>query len=338
MNDTEPSKQSKGGSARALKLTKDQRSEISRMAALRRWKPLTVSGMPEASHQSTLFIGDVEIDCYVLGDRQRVIHKRGIARALGLKSDGGNAFMKTISGKNIGSAIGLELRQKIENPLVFKPLNGDPAHGYEATVLIDVCDALIQGRNEGKLLPSQLFLARQAEIIVRSAAKIGIIGLIDERTGYIDNKRKDEYHRLFQDYIREEFRQWEKEFPDKFFEMIYRIYGLKRRDPKAMTHPGFFGHFIRKYIYHPLANSNGAILEDLDKKNPVVYAGGGRKYKMFQFLSDEIGLPALKAHLWQVVGIGGTVTDRFAFDRSFYRAFPEASPRGRQGTFQFPDD
>lgn len=200
----------------------------------------------KASHQGELPIGDVRLDCYVLEDGKRLFHKRGMARALTLKSEGGNAFLKTLSGKGIGSAISPELWQKIENPIVFKPLNGDPAHGYEASTLIEVLDAIIQAKNDGKLLPNQMFLARQAEIIIRSAAKVGIVALIDEATGFIADKRKAEYRELFQEFIRDEMRQWEKEFPEVFFDMIYRLYGLKRKNPKSFKHPSFFGKFIRK--------------------------------------------------------------------------------------------
>lgn len=77
--------------------------------------------------------------------------------------------MKTLSRKGLGSGITPELWEKINNPIVFKPLSGDPAHGYEASVLIDVCDAIIQARNQGKLLPSQLKMAIRAEMIFRSA-------------------------------------------------------------------------------------------------------------------------------------------------------------------------
>jgi hypothetical protein len=42
------------------------------------------------------------------------------------------------SGKIIGSKIPSELREKIENHLIFKPLIGDPAHGHEASILIDL--------------------------------------------------------------------------------------------------------------------------------------------------------------------------------------------------------
>jgi len=322
------SPQSLGGQARAKSLTREERKEIARQGALARWnKPVLTPDpnvMPEASHQGQLPIGDVKLDCYVLEDGRRLFHKRGMARALTLKSTGGNAFLKTISGKGLGSAISPELREKIEKPIIFKPLNGDPAHGYEAATLVEVLDAIIDARNEGKLLPNQIFLARQAEIIIRSAAKLGIVALIDEATGFIADKRKAEYRELFQQYISDEIRQWEKEFPDEFFDMIYRLYGLKRINPRSFKHPIFFSKFIRKYIYRPLANSNGAILEELENKNPVVYSSGGRRYKLFMFLSDHVGLPAFRQHLWKVVGMGAGAADKAAFDRAFARAFPQA--------------
>lgn len=205
-----------------------------------------------------------------------------MANALHLKSEGGNAFLRTMSRQGIRSVLDPKTLEKIENPIVFKLPRGDSAHGYEAAVLIEVCDALIQARNENKLGPKQGFLAKQAEIIVRSAAKVGIIALVDEATGFTD-KLKDEYKRLFDAFIQDEVRQWEKEFPDKFFDMIYRVYGLKRQKPDSTRHPKFFAGFIRKYVYFPLANSCGAVLEGLEEKNPVVYAKGGRRYKLFTF-------------------------------------------------------
>lgn len=57
------------------------------------------------------------------------------------KSEGGNAFIRTMSRKGIGSALTENQQEKIDNPIIFKPLNGDPGHGYEATALIEVCDA-----------------------------------------------------------------------------------------------------------------------------------------------------------------------------------------------------
>lgn len=323
------SKQSKGGLARAKSMDPARRSAQASMAAQKRWiKPEDRGEMPEAVSQGWLLIGDIKVEVYVLKDRRRLVAKRAMAKALGLKSEGGNAFAKTLSGKIIGSRIPQELREKIENHIVFKTLNGDPAHGYEASVLIDLCDFFMQIRDE--LLDTQEFLAVQAETIIRSAAKIGIIALIDEATGFIDDKRRHEYQELWKEFVREEAAKWDKaEFPDDIFNLIYKLYGLKRLNPNNTQHPKFFAKFLRKYVYAPLAHSKGALLNELDLKNPVVYANGGRRYKMFQFLTEEVGLPSLRKHIWKTVGIGDSVSTKEQFDRAFYHAFPEAKPLRR---------
>lgn len=326
----EKSKQSKGGIARAKRLTAEQRREIALRANRARWERIPdPSRLPEAESHGKLLIGDVEVDVYRLTDGRRVISKRAMATVLGLKSEGGNAFMRTLSRSGIRSGFPPDLLHRLENPISFKPLAGDLADGFLAEDLIDVCNALISVFQSGSLHPSQFFLARQAEIIVRASAKTGIAKLVDEAVGYVSD-RKDEYRRLFQEFIRREARQWEKEFPPKFFDMLYRLYGLKRQNPDSTRHPQFFGHFIRRFIYHPLANSNGAILEFLEEKNPVVYVKGGRKHKFFQWLDDEVGIFAFRQHLWQTIGIAEAAKNRVQFETGFYRAFPEAVPMGHQ--------
>lgn len=327
---SEKSKQSKGGSARAKRLTAAERREIALRAAKVRWAKVSdPNQLPQAESDGKLLIGDVEVDVYRLTDERRVISKRAMATVLGLKSEGGNAFMRTLSRQSIRSSFPPDLLMRLENPINFKPLTGDLADGYVAEDLIDVCNALITAFHNGALHPSQYFLARQAEIIVRASAKLGIDKLVDEAVGYVSD-RKDEYRRLFQQFIRDEARQWDKEFPPKFFDMLYRLYGLKRQNPDSNRHPQFFGKFIRKYIYHPLANSNGAILEYLDERNPVVYVKGGRKHKFFQWLDDEVGIFSFRQHLWQTIGIAEAAKSRTQFESGFYRAFPEATPIGHQ--------
>ncbi|RJF93948.1 P63C domain-containing protein [Sphingomonas cavernae] len=330
--------QSLGGVARAERLSSEERRVIAVQAAKARWQRAhDQTRIPSAETDGILKVGDVGLDVFVLDDRRRVISKKAMARALHLKSEGGNAFMRTMSRKGIQAVISSELATKIERPIAFYTVRGELADGYDAETLIEICDALIEARNRGKLAASQFFLSIQAEIIFRSAAKLGIIALVDEATGYVD-KTRDEYRKLFESFIREEFRQWEREFPDKFFDMIYRLYGLKRQKPDSSKHPQFFGHFIRKFIYYPLANSNGAILEQLEEKNPVVYDSGGRRFKFFQYLTNEIGMSSFRQHLWQVVGIGESATDRVHFERGFYRAFPEAIPRKNDNQLDFFDD
>src|ERR1017187_84372 len=329
--DAEPaSKQSLGGLARAEKLPAKERKAIAKNAAKARWEAARErarqiedpSRTPEALCEGAMEIGSVQIECYVLDNLKRVIHKRGMAKALGMKSEGGNVFMRAMGRKGLGSVIGEELRSKLDNPLIFKTLTADLGHGYDATILIDICDAIIEAAKTDKLGPNQEDLAKQAEIIIPASAKLGIVALVDDATGFIADKRREQYKELFREFIREEIKLYdEPQFPDQLFDVIYKIYGLPRKSD-TQNHPQFFGKFIRKYIYEPLANSNGAILEMLDEKNPVVYVNGGRRYKMYNFLSDVVGMPKLKAHFWQVIGIGNSVKNKAQFERSFYTAFP----------------
>jgi hypothetical protein len=319
-----------GGIARAQSLTPEQRSEIARNAALTRFGklPLPDGEVPKAIGEGILPIGDLRLECYVLQDRRRVFHKRGMAKALKMKSGGGNVFMRTLNRKKLGSVIPEDLRAKFDNHIVFMTLNGDLAHGYEGTALIELCDAIWEARKQGKLTKTQEFLGVQAEIIMRASAKIGIIALIDEATGFILDKRREQYRELFQQFVKDEFTAWQKEFPDEFFNMLYRLYNFKR-NPVANRHPQFFGKFIRRYIYTPLANSNGAILEMLDEKNPVIYTNGGRRYKLFQYLSDVIGVGAFRSHLWKTIGIGSAARTKEGFDRAFSVAFPQSGDQGQ---------
>lgn len=281
------------------------------------------------------FAPNLDVGKVLIGhDGTRVISERAIAKAFGAKRggshwrrmkenpDGANVPV-ILSAKNIQPFINKDLLDGFARRRLYRAKRGGtPAHGVEATLLPKVCNLFLSMRDAGALHPSQVRLALSADILIRGLGEVGIIALVDEATGYIAEKRKDEYRQLFKDFVREQVRQWEKEFPDQFFDALYRFYNLKnKRDGK---HPQFFGHLIRKYIYTPVADSKGAVLELLDEKNPVVYANGGRRYKMHQFLTDLVGVPAVRAHLWQVIGIANSSVNKTKFDKAFSRAFPSA--------------
>ena len=335
--------QSKGGEARAKALTTEVRREIAAKAAQARWAKINdPKALPHASLKGPLTIGNVTVQAYRLNDGRRVISKKGMADVFGLKSTGGNAFLRSMTRPGVRSEIDHELWENIENPIYFKIVDpdsgndvGGTADGYEAATLIDVCKAIVSAYLNNKLHAKQYFLYARAEIIMRASAKLGITALVDDAVGYRPDVARQEYQKLFKQFILDECRDWEKEFPDKYLDMIYRLYGLKRVNPDSTKAPKFFGKFTRKYVYFPLAHSNGAILAELDKKNPVVYACGGRKYKMFQFIEEQLGLPALRQHIWQVIGIGGVSSNKDQFDRNFYKAFPEAVPVGMNYEIDF---
>src|SRR5882762_5376469 len=84
--------QSLGGLARKESLSKQERKAIAKRAAKARWAAARIADkqlqdpnrIPEALCEGLLEIGSVEIECYVLDSLKRVIHKRGMAKALGM--------------------------------------------------------------------------------------------------------------------------------------------------------------------------------------------------------------------------------------------------------------
>src|SRR5690242_19447710 len=81
----------KGGLARAQALSPAERKEIARRAAEARWG----SEILTATHAGEVRLGDVSLDCAVLGDGRRVLSTRGVDRALGRKAGGYDYRRKT---------------------------------------------------------------------------------------------------------------------------------------------------------------------------------------------------------------------------------------------------
>lgn len=326
---TKDTPQSKGGRTRANNLSKDERKTIASLGGKTRWeKSRQVSAdLPQATHQGKMTVGELELDCYVLADGRRVFHKRGMAKSLGMKSGGGNVFMRAIQRKGLGSEIDQKLMGKIENPIVFKPLSQDLAHGYDADVLVDVCKAIIRADDAGKLTQSQSGLVAQAKILTQAFAKVGVVALVDEATGFQQVRNPDALRLLVQQYIEAEKREWEQEFPNEYYDELNRLYGSKGMTITGsgaviQNRPQHFAHFTRNYVYHPL--ENGAVLEELDKINPKIDKRGTRRARFHQHLSEGYGIEKLRHQVRDVmtlIKISDTVAQ---FKRLFFKRFPQS--------------
>jgi hypothetical protein len=275
--------------------------------------------IPKATHSGILEIGEIKIQCYVLEDRTRVISQGGMGKALG-KSRGRDLAV-FLTRKGLKPFISKQLLDDIKKPRLFiPPHGGKPGYAYKATVLADICEAVLKCRAEGKLKAQLKHIATQCEILVRAFMKVGIIALVDDATEF--SKLKSEYRQLFKEFIRDEAGKWEKQFPDDIYDIFYKIYELPRSENKN-KHPLFFANLTRKYIYEPLAGSNGGLLKMLDEKNPILISNSGkkkRKFKFHQFL-EKIGINTLQQHMWQLIGIGKASSNKNSFNRNFNRTF-----------------
>lgn len=303
-----------GGEARAEALPDERKREIAQKAALARW------GV-RATHKGNFKEEfGVDVECYVLDDANKtaVISQRGMGEALGLSARG-NAFPRFLATRGMSGAVGAEIREKLENPLKFQWGTGGAGqppttvHGFDATLLIDVCKAVIQAEADGKIAGERYArIARQAHIIVSASAKSGIKGLVYALAGY--NPTTEEVIAAFKLYVQEEARKYEPEFPNELYMQWHRLYDIP---VPVRGKPWQFKYLTVRHIYHPLAQSSGklyALLKALKAK------GGDRQKKLFQFL-NEIGARALRMHLGRVLEMAESSNDKLAYERRIVQRF-----------------
>lgn len=308
----------RGGAARAAALTKEERSEIARRGAEARW------GMPTAIREGSIKLGDLEMPCAVLEDGRRVLTQSGVMLALGrarqVKSrkyfDADVNLPAFLQAKNLKPFISNDLAVT-SSRIDFRTLAGAKAFGFQAEVLPSICEVFIDAERAGVLLESQKHIANQAHILYRGFAKLGIIALVDEATGYQEIRARDALQAYLEKFIRKELAAWVKTFPDDFFRELYRLKkwpwnGSSRR-------PGVVGHYIKDLVYERLGPG---VLEELERKNPRD-SKGQRKSKHFQWLTDDIGHPALAQHMHALIGFMRAEDDWDQFRGRFYRAFPK---------------
>lgn len=263
------------------------------------------------------------IDCANVEVNRKVLRLVAIDSFFGIigistrAKDSVDSFLKLLTHPSIRTSKTERILEKVQNG--YSIGEGVAARLFiDCRVITDFCRVMLQLREIGKIKGQYLKYAQNCERFMVGLADTGLAALIDEATGY-RKRKKDEYRQLFLSFIREEHSDWVKEFPDTFFDGIYKVYHVGR---SGRNHPSFFGAFIAKYVYYPLANSHGAILEKLREKDPVVSVHG-RQYKLHQFLTREVGKPALKRHLDQVETILMLSPDKGAFKRNFKKVFPQ---------------
>lgn len=297
----------KGGRARANVLSPERRTEIAKAAAASRWQ---VANMPKATHgspESPLRIGDAEIDCYVLEDGMRVITQRSMIKAMGLtrggtrselEADKAGAELPRFAAQNwIKPHLGNDLEAALRSPVVFK-LPTAVAYGYPATILADVCDAILRARDEGDAGPRQAGIVKQADILVRGFARVGIVALVDEATGYQRDRAKDALAKILEAFVAKELQAWVQTFPADYYEQMFRLRGLEF--PHAsVQRPRYFGTLTNDLVYKRLAPG---VLSELKRVTPR-NDGGRPTAKYFQSLTSNVGYPKLKEHLGAVVAL-----------------------------------
>ena len=249
--------------------------------------------LPSAVYSGLLPIGDIAIGCAVLEDGTRVLSERAVHRAFGSKRGGshwrrmkansdGATLPSFISATNLLPFVSSDLQDALMTPILYAASSGGTAaNGIKAEMLPEICGIYLKARREGKLHPSQEHMAMQAEVLMEAFAKVGIVALVDEATGYQKQRGHDALRLLLSKYIADGLQKWIKTFPDSFFAELDRLYNNKPTTSRAR--PQYYGLFINKFVYEPM--ENGYVKSELDKLN--IDDTGKRKARFHQWLVDD---------------------------------------------------
>ena len=279
----------------------------------------------KATHQGKLEIGEIKLDCAVLEDGTRIISRNAIFRAFGRTKRGrAKSEMRVpnmpsfIDAKNLQPFISKDLRGGL-TPVEYLSITNRDMTGFNAEILPMMCDLYLEAREKEILTKHQLRLAIAAEILLRGFAKIGIIALIDEATGYQYIRDRIALQKILDKYLTDEWAKWTKTFPDEYYKELFKLRGIQY-PPISMKRPQYVGHWTNDIIYSRLAPK---VLTTLKDKNPRQPDTGHRKRRHHQYFTRDYGHPALKEHLSNVVFLMKGCTKWDDFKRRLNRARPK---------------
>ena len=271
-----------------------------------------IAGAPDRP----LVIGEVEIPCYVLEDETRVLVQRGLATGIGMSNPSGAQIGRFALSKSIKPFISYDLKVVLDSPMKFV-IPGGIAHGYPATLLVDLCNAVLAAREAGALQRHQTHIAHRCETLIRGLATVGVIALVDEATGFQRIREERALATILEKFIAAELQPWTRTFPFEFYTGICRLKGWP--GAHAIRRPSVIGRYTNDFVYERLAPG---VLEELQRVNPTLPTGG-RRHKHHQWFTPEQGHPKLKGHLEGVMALMRVSSSWSAFRKNLDIAYPK---------------
>jgi len=260
--------------------------------------------IPRATHWGELQIGDISLPAYVLDNGERVFSLKGIV--VGLMGTEGGQLAEYVKVKTIIPYLTPELTPA-ENDSISALINFDTggpaftkyAYGLPVERFMDLCAAYsTAAEKEEKLTERQKQIAQRANSFLRSCAKVGIIALVDEATGYQYEREQDALQFKLKLFLGEEMRKWEKTFPDQLWVEFGR---LTNWHGSANQRPKYWGKLVMELVYGYLDKDVADWLKNNAPK-PI----GGMSYH--RWLNDQYGLKKLIEHIWLLIGMASACT------------------------------
>ena len=275
--------------------------------------------LPKVLYSGKVTIGNKELSCAVLDDSSRILTNTAVFQAFDRPRKGTPSedyrlknVPAFITANNLKPYIDRELQN--DDFSIEYERSGRILTGYKADILPRICDIYLSARDDGVLTEKQKPLAVASDILMRSLAKVGIIALIDEATGYQYERDTRALQELLSQYIAKEFLPWVKTFDDEFYIQMFKLRGWDYNGRFKTPYAGILTNFL---VYNRLPKG---VLEELKKNNPILEKGY-RKYKLHQGLTRDKGYTHLKQHLSTVITMMKGFDTWDEFEPVFRKAF-----------------
>lgn len=281
--------------------------------------------LPTRDYIGTINIGGKDLSCAVLSDGTRVLTNTAIFSAFDRKRRGrasgtqrASNMPSFIDANNLTPFVSMVFGDKIEdlNGVLFTSKSKKKTYnGYKAEILPLICDVYLQARDANVLTDSQKPMAKVADVLMRSLAKVGITALIDEATGYQYDRDREELQKILSAYISEEFLPWTKRFPDEFYKEMFRLKGWEY---KGKAKPSLVGKITNEIVYEQLPKG---VLEELRRRAPKNQKSGNRTKRYHQSLSLDTGIPHLDKHITSLITLMRACDTWTEFYKLFRKSF-----------------
>ena len=278
-----------------------------------------------ATHKGSLNIAGLEIECYVLDDGTRVLSRRGMMKALGLQLGStrtGDDRLTSFLSQDRLKSLGDKDLAAMSIPFKFRTDRGSLADGSIATLLVDICEVVLDARKAGNLLPRQEHIADHCEILMRGFARVGIIALVDEATNYQEVRDRLALQKILEKYLLKEYGAWYKRFPNEFYEQLFRIKGWQWKEGSTQK-PGITANYTNDLVYDRLAPG---VKEEIKRRREEVEEDTGQRIHMHRWLTVDTGIPALDKHFTALLALMRATPDKNwgYLKRLVARALPKA--------------
>lgn len=219
-----------------------------------------MSNRPKALYAGKLFDG--LLDCYVLEDERRIVSQRGMVRALS-GSAANPSSLRQYAERISGGSVWLDSANGFE----FVLPGGRVGVALEATTIPELLQLYVDALGAGLLHSQQLPVAARAAKMLGALAKVGVIALVDEATGYQTQREATALSFAFRAILLESTCQWDLMWPAEFVAAMCKLHG---EDWVGGAHPAFLASTYEK-LYHLILG--GEVSAELKRRNPEPHHG-----------------------------------------------------------------